>query len=300
MFRRALALRTFAVRTVAVWSFVLAASLSIAADAFSYTGIYTFGDSLSDTGNLCPTPCGGIPVPPYALGRFSNGPVWVEGLAAGLGLALTPSSTGGNNYAVGGATSGGVLNSQVPGYLTAAGGSASPTALYVLLAGGNDGLGGGNPVTAANNVVSAINNLKAAGAQSFLVANLPDLSLTPAVLGNPGAQLFSTTFNATLASGLATITGVTIFGLDLFALVNQTVANPGDYGFTDVDTACWNGVTACANPNEYLFWDTIHPTSAAHSRLAEAALLVIPEPGTGMLVLVGLLVLAIDRRRRAS
>ena len=51
------------------------------------------------------------------------------------------------------------------------------------------------------------------------------LSLTPAVYGNPNAQLFSTTFNATLASGLASVTGVTIFGLDLYALVNQTVAN---------------------------------------------------------------------------
>jgi phospholipase/lecithinase/hemolysin len=279
---------------------VLAVSLSFAADALSYTGIYAFGDSLSDVGNLCPTPCGGYPVPPNAPGRFSNGPVWVEGLAAGLGFTMTRSSAGGNDYAVGGATTTGVLTSQVPLYLTAVGGAADPTALYVLLAGGNDGLGGGNPITAANNMVAAINDLKSAGAQSFLVANLPDLSLTPAVYGNAGAQLFSTTFNSALASGLATITGVTIFGLDLYSQVNQTVANPGLYGFSNVNTPCWTGgLSVCATPDSYLFWDAIHPTTAAHGLLAEAALLAIPEPGTASLLLVGLIVLA-SRRRRAS
>jgi phospholipase/lecithinase/hemolysin len=284
-------------RVFAVWIVVLAAHFSIAADALSFSGIYTFGDSLSDVGNLCPgAKC---TVAPYYPGRFSNGPVWVEDVAAGLGFTLTASNTGGNDFAVGGATTVGVKNSQVPGYLTSVGGVASGTALYVLLAGGNDGLGGGNPVTAAANMITSINNLKAAGAQNFLVANLPDLSLTPAVYGNAAAQLFSTTFNASLASGLAGITGVTIFGLDLYALVNQTVANPGLYGFTNVNTPCFVNPTVCATPNSYLFWDAIHPTSVAHSLLADAALLAIPEPGTGSLVLVGLLVLVVRSRRSA-
>ena len=41
-----------------------------------------FGDSLSDTGNA---------------GRFSNGPVWVEQLAARLEVALRPTQAGGLN-----------------------------------------------------------------------------------------------------------------------------------------------------------------------------------------------------------
>lgn len=285
-------------RVFAASLFVLSVSLSLASQALSYTGVVAFGDSLTDIGNLCPTPCSGVPVPPYAPGRFSNGPVWVEGLAAGLGFTLTPSSLGGTDYAVGGATSTGVKNSQVPSYLTAVGGVASPTALYVLLAGGNDGLGGGSPITAANNVVSALITLKTAGAQNFLVANLPDLSLTPAQLGNPAAQAFSNAFNAQLQAGLATVVGSTIFNLDLFASTNATVANPGLYGFTNVNTACWNGTTVCATPNSYLFWDAIHPTTAAHSNLAIAALNVIPEPSTASLLLVGLVVLA-SRRRSA-
>jgi outer membrane lipase/esterase len=275
---------------------VLALSLSIASDALSFSGLYVFGDSLSDIGNLCPSPCPGVPVPPYAAGRFSNGPIWIDGVASALGLALAPSSTGGNNYAVGGATSTGVLSSQVPSFLTNVGGSASPTALYVVLAGGNDGLALGNATTAANNVLTAIGNLKAAGAQNFLVGNLPDLSLTPARYGNATAQAFTNTFNATLAAGLAALTGVDIFGLDLYALVNQAVATPGDYGYTNVNTPCWNGTTACATPNTYLFWDSVHPTSVAHSQLTLAALASIPEPGTASLMIVGLLVLAARRR----
>ena len=50
--------------------------------------IVVFGDSLSDTGNA---------------GRFSNGPVWVEQLAARLEVALRPTQAGGLNFAVGGA-----------------------------------------------------------------------------------------------------------------------------------------------------------------------------------------------------
>ena len=52
--------------------------------------ITVFGDSLSDTGNA-------------AGARFSNGPVWVEHIARHFGLSVDPVSSGGTNYAVGGA-----------------------------------------------------------------------------------------------------------------------------------------------------------------------------------------------------
>ena len=64
--------------------------LSLLATSLSYAGysqVITFGDSLSDRRNVFNATLGGTPAsPPYADGRFSNGPVWVEVLATGLGL----------------------------------------------------------------------------------------------------------------------------------------------------------------------------------------------------------------------
>ena len=47
--------------------------------------------------------------------------------------------------------------------------------------------------------------------------------------------------------------------------------DPGSFGFTDISTPC-QGSAGCG---EYVFWDDIHPTTAAHARLAEAALGVL-------------------------
>ena len=60
--------------------------------------------------------------------------------------------------------------------------------------------------------------------------------------------------------------------LDTFGLEDAAVANPAAYGFTNVTDPCFNGVTVCANPDQYLFWDDLHPTAAGHQLLADAAL----------------------------
>jgi len=70
---------------------------------------YVFGSSISDTGNTCnliPANC--KPTPPYATGRFSDGQVFAEIIAARYGAAVTPSRTGGNNFAYGGARTGAI------------------------------------------------------------------------------------------------------------------------------------------------------------------------------------------------
>ncbi|MFB8787365.1 MAG: SGNH/GDSL hydrolase family protein [Potamolinea sp.] len=81
--------------------------------------IYTFGDSLSDVGNVYNLTLAlkkvGYPPPPYVNGRFSNGIVWVEYLAKQLKLKPVPfttlptgvfSSPDGVNFAFGGSSSG--------------------------------------------------------------------------------------------------------------------------------------------------------------------------------------------------
>jgi hypothetical protein len=61
----------------------------------------------------------------------------------------------------------------------------------------------------------------------------------------------------------------------------------GAFGFANVTAACFNGVTVCANPDQYLFWDTIHPTAHGHSLLAAAAATAVPEPATLLLLASG-------------
>lgn len=301
--------------------FVLAALLGtgLAGPASAYSTLYVFGDSLSDTGNLY-TLTGGIPLAPYDSGRFSNGPNWVDTLAANLGLASTAALQGGTNFAWGGAPTGApfassvpTLTQQVATYLGGTGGFADPNGLYVVFGGGND-IRQGSITGSVANIEAMITSLAAAGATTFLVPNLPNIGLTPeAQSGGPGviagATFLSTMFNAQLAAALPLLSsglGVTIFELDVFGIVNSVVANPGAFGLTNASAACYTGplgvggpAPTCANPDEYLFWDKIHPTSAAHQILGNAASSVIPVPAAVWLFGSALGVMAWMRRRAA-
>jgi phospholipase/lecithinase/hemolysin len=60
------------------------------------------------------------------------------------------------------------------------------------------------------------------------------------------------------------------------------------------------GTTVCATPNQYLFWDDLHPTAAGHAIVgADALALETPEPGSILLVGAGLLGLVGVRRAKA-
>jgi phospholipase/lecithinase/hemolysin len=252
------------------------------ASAQSFDQIYVFGDSLSDVGNVSDTTRGDVPPsPPYFRGRYSNGPVWVEYLASKLRLTSNPDT----NFAFGGSTTGDSRGTP-PGLLAqiksfkAANSSANPNALYIIWAGANDYLGGATDSTAPiNNLAMAVKSISVVGAKNIVVVNLPDLGKLPATRTSQRSD-FLNNLTQEHNSGLATAlndlrqelsSDINITYLDVNSRFNQVINEPEKFGFTNVTNPCLSNVSVCNNPNQYLFWDDIHPTTATHKLFVELA-----------------------------
>ncbi len=283
--------------------------LSLLAAAARAAEVDVFGDSLSDVGNVYAASGGTYPASPYFNGRFSNGPLWVEDVAAAQGATLAPSFLGGTDYAVGGAKTGAGLTdllTQVDSYRNARTGSAAN--LYVVLAGGNDYLSGTPDVpTTVGNVRTAIERLYDAGGRRFLVPNLPLLGNVPKNVGTAnqaGANALAAAHNLALRNAVALLRaskpGIAITELDTAALFESARANPGAYGLTNVSAAAYANGAVAPGVAGYLFWDDIHPTRNGHRLLGAEAnrLLAVPEPATLAALALGAAAL-LRRRRRA-
>ncbi len=282
--------------------FVFGDSLSDPGNFFVYTGMVSVA------------PYDVIPSAPYdILGRqFSNGPTWAQAFAVRLGsltsaLPAFQNPVKFNNFAFGGARA--RTGGQVPGaaeqlglFLQAHGNTAPADALYVVQFGGNDvrdalEAASSNPAAVGQIITEAIGatattiqSLAIAGGRRFLVANVPDLGYAPAIrmLGPSavsGARYIASLYNGYLEGALQQLEialaplGVEIYRLDLFEFINAVVAQPESYGLSNVTDPCLTFFVlvepVCENPEDYLFWDGIHPTRAAHRQLAKTAVRVM-------------------------
>jgi outer membrane lipase/esterase len=297
-------------------------TVQASAHAGLFDHMVVFGDSLSDDGNLSL-----VAQLPLTM-RFTTNPgqTGVENVAEYFGVPMTPALAGGTDFAFGGAgvvnnspgTPAGVptLPTQLGMYLQATGGKADPNTLYAVWGGANDvfynvalaQLGMLTPAqvqanlqTAAATELGMIQSLGKAGARYVMVFNLPNIGLTPSALASGpqgAAQLtgLSILYNNTLNNGLANA-GLNIIPVNAYAILNEIVADPGRYGFTNVtQPACTGGdgssfeclpagtpgATVAYQPgteNTYLFADGVHPTTAAHAMLAQYAESIITAPG---------------------
>jgi phospholipase/lecithinase/hemolysin len=252
--------------------------------------LYVFGDSLSDVGTVFRATGGTYPPSPtYFQGRYSNGRVWAEYLADRLHL----SSRQTNNFACGGATTGSERNTLVPGLLTQVQSftqthqQTNPDGLYVVWAGANDYLQGVSSATVpVENLTGAITSLVGVGAKKILVANLPDLGQLPATRTSANSANLSAltqAHNQGLRRSLKLLSqqysDLQIVTLDANTLYRDAITNPAAFGFTNVISSCLSGSRACGNSDQFLFWDGIHPTTAAHRILGEAAFSAIQDGG---------------------
>ncbi|MCO6048080.1 SGNH/GDSL hydrolase family protein [Aeoliella sp. ICT_H6.2] len=272
-----------------------------------------FGDSLVDRQNFYLASGGTFPDPSlYADGRFSNGPLWVERLAERLGTTpLSASLAGGTNFAFNGARITGAspapydavpnVEQQVAAYLSATGNTASPDGIYAMWAGANDFFfGETDPSVPVASLGQSISDLYLAGARKFLVLNLPALGQTPFFKGTVyevPLDAASAGFNAYLAATVdslqSDLSGVKIYELDVYTIFQQIQSNPAAFDLANVtdsatvyDPVSGIGTSlAVANPEEYMFWDSVHPTGTVHRMIGDAACnLICPEPSAVVLL----------------
>lgn len=254
-----------------------------------FDSFVAFGDSLSDVGNVfISTEGANPPSPPYFNGRFSNGPLVVEKIADGLELeASTPFLAGGTNFAFGGARTGFGLSDQgtpnvgeqINFYLS--GQSPDETDLVYLYAGGNDFLQ--NPLVSPESVVEAlvghITTLAEAGAETFIVPNSADVSVAPfvqTVLSDFQTQIrisveqFNTLLDTRLDELEASLE-IEILELDIDDIFDDILENPESFGFANTTDPALNTTTGTVveNPDEYVFWDNVHPTQAVSEIIFE-------------------------------
>src|SRR5262249_24474937 len=139
--------------------------------------------------------------------------------------------------------------------------------LFTVWGGGNDFIDGGtDPSAVVSNTANEITALANKGATNIVEPNLPLLGEVPRFKGTANEATMnnlSSQSNSQLATTLASLKSslhINIFALDVQSFFQQVIANPAQYGFTNVTQPAYNGSTVVSNPDQYLFWDDIHPT----------------------------------------
>ncbi len=262
-----------------------AAFVSTTAMAQTSPRVVSFGDSLSDNGNLFLLSGGAAPGDAafglYPSRRFSSGLAFAE-IFAGSSMLNFPLATPANvnsgniNYAVGGSrTSGpqtpGPTTQQQIGLFLGTGGRFGASDIVTLWAGANNifqavPAAAGNPATAVATMIGVSNasaadlgaqmrTLAGAGARTIVSLNLPNFSGLPNFNFGPNAPAnalagaSSGAFNVALSGQQAAVAaanpGTNIVAVDVASLFNAVQANPAGFGFANAAQACIR-VTACA------------------------------------------------------
>ena len=172
-------------------------------------------------------------------------------------------------------------------------------------------------MAAVDNVESVIRQLEGFGGEHFLVSNAADIGLTPSVrlldaivdvdritdltvVATDIAEDYADKLGQMLDSLVQELT-IDLARLDVFGLINDIAQHPGDYGLTNVQDPCiMPGIGVCTNPDDHLFWDGIHLTSAGQAILERAVRSAVPEPATLAMLALGLLGFGLIRRAKKS
>jgi phospholipase/lecithinase/hemolysin len=249
-----------------------------------------FGDSLSDTGNLSRLTYGILPGSRYYNGRFSNGKIWVDYMKEKLNIKKV------ENYAYGAATTNNKVSTiwkvipsitdQVKRYsdrIYNSCGSDKENYLVSYIGGTNDYQ---NITTSPFDVVSNIEKdltmlIEDYGFEQIIVGNLPPVHLSPHVILTDSKRLNLFKLRAAIHNSL--LSRLISKLSNLYPNVNLSLFEFGsdfscisewyDKPLPDGNPAyCFDeneDPDPCINPEDFFFYDTLHPSTEAHYALSE-------------------------------
>jgi phospholipase/lecithinase/hemolysin len=300
-----------------------AATFGVAPDR--YTGLIVFGDSLSDPGNLFGLTGGEQPPsPPYAAGRFSSGPVWVEYVADRFEALQLPVA----NLAFGGARAltqpvpPPDLEEQIGRFALAERNRFDGRAAVVSMIGANDlieavgwpaDLRDARAREAAEAVARGALTMASFGFDRHVIANMPDLGRLPAFnLFRPdlaaGASAATEAFNEHIEKEIELLqaAGLRVETFDLRGAIDALIADPASFGVANAVIPCIiPGVSVCT-PDEAAelgFFDGVHPGGTVHATVGRAmrgAIAPVPLPAPALLLVAAVAGLGLAGRRRRT
>lgn len=162
-------------------------------------------------------------------------------------------------------------------------------------------------------IISATNKLITAGAKNIVVFGVPNVGITPHFNQTADREILthaSNRHNHNLATAVETLrykhTQVNIGYIDVQALLQELMDEPAKYGISNTTDACIDvslsvktqaseqpstfpnnyvlesvikresgNYSVCTDPDSYLFWDDIHPTTHAHQALSDRVCSII-------------------------
>jgi thermolabile hemolysin len=253
--------------------------------------IVVFGDSLSDTHNIYNFLRWAAPNPgAWFLGRFSNGPVWPEYLQKNVGLTAY-------NLAIGAAAADQHI---VPGFMQQVDSwidmarkarSYDPgKSIFYIMIGANDLINYDLPPDqSVVDIETGLRKLLASGARKIVISNLPNVTRAPVFRIRRDSAVISARvneFNARLSrlvDRFETDYPGAIALFDAHAFFKRILDDPEQAGFSDAEQSCLridndsslnylfnHGRRADCTSDTFIFWDTLHPTTRMHEKIAHA------------------------------
>ena len=172
--------------------------------------------------------------------------------------------------------------------------SVDPNAVFLIAIGANDVRAlvpkSGAPVTGtqaasqlgaiAGEIAQEVAGLVAHGARHIIVADVPDVGLTPDYAGLVDEAMrrsllsqYAQQVDDLIREDLSTLplpAGTTVFDYDFLGYTQDVIAHPAAHGFTNVTQARTDVQAGHLDPvgNGFLFFDEVHPSAQAHAQIA--------------------------------